>query len=160
MAFTTIHLNVYQYNVNDLIFKQKDSQLVIQKEQLYDAYDFIILNCLPFSEHACDFLVSQDYFCFHSNIVNRYYINNKLKNIDIFFCNAYKEIRNTHYKYFKLGDCPELLQDSLPCLMHGAISQIDVEYLSNYFKITEINTSNIYYIERKNINIKAAIKRT
>ncbi|ARF10511.1 hypothetical protein Hokovirus_2_38 [Hokovirus HKV1] len=160
MVFTIIYLNVYQKN--DLTFKKKDSQLTIQKEQLYDAYDFIILKSSFCNDHVNKFLENQGYYCYNSDIVNHYYMNNKLKNIDRFYCDKFGYIMDAHFsdKYLRLPNCPEFLQDRLPCFMHGYLRQLDIEYLSNFFKITEINTNHIYYIERKNINIKAAIKRT
>ncbi|ARF10504.1 hypothetical protein Hokovirus_2_31 [Hokovirus HKV1] len=179
MEFRILKLNACLNTFGEFKMVNSDG-LTIEKEQLINAYDFIIIYCdNNYHTIITPILKSQNYVLtnidtnlfhnyvltnvssnvFHNKKIVYYYINNELKD-NVYVCTGSGqymnfEIRN---KIFLLGINPyDYFQDKLPCFIFTRYIS-DVKYLENSHKITKIDVPYLYYLERKGQLTKAAIK--
>ncbi|ARF10505.1 hypothetical protein Hokovirus_2_32 [Hokovirus HKV1] len=163
MEFRILKLYANINTFGELKMKCCSDNSTIEKEQLINVYDFILINY----DNNCHTIVepilkSQNYvyygFIWFGMIVMRGYVNNKFKdniyadsvssfNMNFDSCNKISSFWKSH----------DFLQDKLPCFYYTKFTT-DVEDLENYYKITKIDDTRLYYLERKGQLTKAAIK--
>ncbi|ARF10510.1 hypothetical protein Hokovirus_2_37 [Hokovirus HKV1] len=134
----------------------------IEKEQITNnIYDFIIINCDGICHITMrSILESQNYVCYTCNsMLSIYCYINKELNINMYIrvfsqYNTYFDPFNKIYLSF--NRIHDFFQDKLPCFIWSEL--YEAENLEKFYKITQINVINVYYLERKGQLTKAAIK--
>jgi len=156
MTYKTLELTVF----NELKFKNGD--LEITEEQLFDAYDFIIITvdkCYTDDiKHILEKLNYHYVYDYHIDInwikKKCCYANNKFIKYELipvfgFGYDIPGTNNNERWKYY---------QDKLPCFILSKDCS-ELNYLSNFYKISKICGSNYFLLMEQKGNMTKPAKR-
>lgn len=159
MEFRILKLNII-FGMKIIL---KNNDLEIEKEQLLNAYDIIIVSRNDainyyYIETIRIILSEQNYI--YSPEGNNYeyivFINNKFIK---FSHGSFEKLYYNNNCYFWYNDETRYIffQDRLPCIFFTSCFS-EIIYLEDYYKLTKIDVLNMYYMEQKGKMIKAAKK--
>jgi len=135
----------------------------INVDQLFDAYDVIIIKNHDKYNDVSEIMKKQNYSRWYSIIDSLYYVHAYINDKLVVYTN------NSHFEHSYFFNRTKFMFDpndvsrftffkgKLPCIFIDYSGEID--YLGEYYKISKIEGFDIYYMEEKGLMTKSAINK-